>query len=140
MRNGQFRVVREGLGLSRTDIAQMTQVSTQAVKNWEQIRNFVPPGVGHDLATLEAWTERVVQAVIQAAREHEAPLLLAYRTDEEMPPGPARDLGAAWWRQVIFRAHLALPDAEIVYPQETHDLGSLEERARRTIGAHNITL
>lgn len=140
MRSGQLRVVREGLGLTRTDVARMARVSVQAVKNWEQGRNAVPSGVGRDLENLEAWTTQVVRAVVQAARERDDPLLVAYRMDGEMPEGRGRTMGASWWRMVVWRAHLEVPGAVVVYPQEVDGLGSAEARARRVVGPGSVAL
>ena len=85
VRSGEIRTVREYLGLSRRELSQLLQVSEATVQNWEKGKYPPPPGVATEIARLEAFSGRTVQAVLDAA-DHPSPCLLVYRQDADMPP------------------------------------------------------
>ena len=134
MRSGEIRTVREYLGLSRRELSQLLQVSEATVQNWEKGKYPPPPGVATEIARLEAFSGRTVQAVLDAA-DHPSPCLLVYRQDADMPPpGPARTLGAAWWRAVAARARDTLgPDhITIGYADELDTITGSRDRTLDT--------
>ena len=122
MRSGEIRTVREHLGLSRRELSQLLQVSETTVQNWEKGKYPPPPGVATEIARLEAFSSRTVQA------------LLVYRQDADMPPGPAQTLGAAWWRAVAARARDTLgPDhITIGYADEIDTITGSRDRTLDT--------
>lgn len=134
MRSGEIRTVREHLGLSRRELSQLLQVSEATVQNWEKGKYPPPPGVATEIARLEAFSGRTVQAVLDAAADHSSPCLLVYRQDADMPPGPARTLGAAWWRAVAARARDSLgPDRiTIGYADELDTITGSHDRTLDT--------
>lgn len=116
MKSGEFKAVREHLSLTITGIADLLQVSDSTIKNWEKGKYQPPGGVADEVERLEAYTRRCVDAVTAAGRERG--MILLWRTTEEIPPGPARVLGAAWWRSVAARARERIPEVVIGYADE----------------------
>lgn len=116
VRSAEFKTIREHLSLTITGIAGLLRVSDATVKNWEKGKYAPPSGVAAEVERLEDYTRRCVDAVAGAARERG--MVLVWRTTEEMPPGPARVLGAAWWRSVAARARERVPEVVIGYGDE----------------------
>jgi|GEM_PF-2830411 len=135
IRAGEVRTAREYLGLSRRGLAQLLRVSEATVQNWEKGKYAPPQGVVSEIRRLESVTARTVQAVLDAARARQDPVILVYRQDEDVPVGPARALGASWWRAVVARVRDVLgPEAVAVgYADEFDALtGSSREQTLRT--------
>lgn len=118
VRSGEFKAVRESLSLTVAAMADLLAVSEGTVKNWEKGRYAPPPGVAAEIERLEAYTRRCTDAVVAAAREREAPMVVVWRMTADMPPGPARTLGAAWWRSVAASARARIPGLDVGYPDE----------------------
>ena len=101
MRSGEFKTWRERLGLTISTMAALLGVSETTVKAWDKGRHRIPVGAAEEVELLRAYTRRCVDAVVDAATQAETPMVLVWHLTEEMPPGPARTLGATWWRAVI---------------------------------------
>ncbi|PHP52743.1 hypothetical protein BW737_007810 [Actinomyces ruminis] len=134
MYSGEFRVVREHLGLSRREIAELLAVSEGTVQNWEKGKYTPPPGVAAEVHQLEVYTRNAVDAIVAEAAERKQPMLLVWRQDADMPPGRARTLGASWWRGVAARVRERVDDLVVAYADELDELtGSREATLRLAI-------
>lgn len=135
MYSGEIKTVREALSLTTLALAQLLGVSEATIKNWEKGKYPPPAGVARELTGLEAWTRRCVDAVTTTAQEADGtPMVMVWRLTDDMPPGPAHTLGAAWWRSVAARARERVPDLVIAYPDELDRLtGSRDMTLTRAI-------
>ena len=135
VRSGEFKAVRESLSLTVAAMADLLAVSEATVKNWEKGRYAPPPGVAAEIERLEAYTRRCVDAIAAAARERETPMVVVWRMTADMPPGPARTLGAAWWRSVAASARARIPGLDVGYPDELDEVtGSRDRTLSEAIG------
>lgn len=135
VRSGEFKAVREALSLTVAAMADLLAVSEATVKNWEKGKYAPPPGVAAEIERLEAYTRRCVDAIAAAAREREAPMVVVWRMTDDMPPGPARTLGAAWWRSVAVSARARIPGLDVGYPDELDEVtGSRDRTLSEAIG------
>ncbi len=134
--SGEIKAVREALSLTTLALAQLLGVSEATVKNWEKGKYAPPAGVARELTGLEDWTRRCVDAVTTAAQEAgDTPMVVVWRLTDDMPPGPARTLGAGWWRSVAVRARERVPGLVVAYPDEIDRLtGSRDLTLTRAIG------
>lgn len=101
MTGAEFRTLRESLGLSGDQLAQLLDVRDRTVRRWEAGDQAVPDGAGEDLARIDAMLERAVLEMVDVLQEqiaeHGAPqsiTLVRYRTDEDL--GRYRPDMAAW--------------------------------------------
>ena len=135
MRSGEFKLVREALSLTVAAMAALLSVSEGTVKNWEKGKYSPPPGVAAEIERLEAYTRRCVDTVVAAAQGREAPMVVVWRLTADMPPGPARTLGAAWWRSVAASARERIPGLDVGYPDELDEVtGSRDRTLSEAIG------
>lgn len=135
VRSGEFKAVRESLSLTVAAMADLLAVSEWTVKNWEKGKYAPPPGVAAEIERLEAYTRRCADAVAAAAQGREAPMVVVWRMTDDMPPGPARTLGAAWWRSVAASARARIPGLDVGYPDEfDEDTGSRDRTLSEAIG------
>lgn len=135
MYGGEFRTIREYLGLSRREMAELLDVSEGTIQNWEKGKYTPPPGVAAEVSQLEAYTRDVVDTIVVVAAEREQSMLLVWRQDADMPPGRARTLGASWWRCVAARVRERVDDLVVAYADELDELtGSREATLRLAIG------
>ena len=140
MRGGEFKTVREGLSLTTKVMAELLGVSEGTVKAWERAKYRVPAGVAVEVRRLEEYTRRCVDAVFAAVEEAPVPAVVVYRRAEEMPPGPARTLGPAWWRSVAWRVRERAPVVVVGYAGEIDGLsGSRDLTLGCAVGAGAAT-
>lgn len=130
---GEIRSVRRSMGQSTRTWAEILRVSEPTVKNWEKSKYSVPDGVAAEVLALEDYTRRCVAAVADAAADlDDSPMVVVWRMAEEMPAGPARTLGPAWWETVAVRARERVPDIIIGNPSEIDSLTGSRDRTLET--------
>jgi hypothetical protein len=135
MRAAHFKVLRERLALPMQYVADQCGATRITVARWESGATRIPPAAATVIRALDNYTHRCVDAVVDAARGHAAPMVVVWERAEEMPPGPARELGPRWWRVVAARAAERVPTLIIGYPRELDRLtGSRERVMREAIG------
>lgn len=92
MTPAEFRTLREALGLSATQVAQLTGYALRTVKNWDEGTRRIPAAVEVRLLEIEAAVEKVVAGAVQAVKETaeeqgglpESVSLVRYRTDTDL--------------------------------------------------------
>lgn len=135
MRAAHFKVLRERLALPMQYVADRCGATRITVARWESGATRIPPAAATMIRALDDYTRRCVDAVADAARERRAPMVVVWERAEEMPPGPARELGPRWWRGVVARAVERVPSLIVGYPRELDRLtGSRERVTREAIG------
>lgn len=135
MRAAHFKVLRERLALPMQYVADQCGATRITVARWESGATRIPPASAALLRELDNFTHRCVDAVVDAAHGHAAPMVVVWERAEEMPPGPARELGPRWWRAVVGRAMDRVPALIIGYPRELDRLtGSRERTMAEVIG------
>ncbi|MCL3776794.1 MULTISPECIES: helix-turn-helix domain-containing protein [unclassified Actinomyces] len=140
--SGEIKMVREALSLTTLAMSQLLGVSEGTIKNWEKGKYQPPPGVEREIAGLEAWTRRCVDAVVAAAQDADGqPMVVVWRLTNDMPPGPARTLGAGWWRSVAARARERVPGLVVAYPDELDKItGSRDMTLSRAVSPDVLPL
>lgn len=128
MGGGELKAMRERLSLTVPALAELLDVSEGTVKNWEKSKYTPPAGVAAEINRLEDYTRRCAEAVTQAAQASAQPMVLIWRLTHDMPPGPARTLGAPWWRSVATRSRETIPGLIIGYADELDRLTGARER------------
>lgn len=135
MRAAHFKVLRERLALPMQYVADQCGATRVTVARWESGVTRIPPAAATLLRELANYTHRCVDAVVDAARERRAPMVVVWERAEEMPPGRGRELGPKWWRTVAGRAMERVPALIVGYPRELDRLtGSRERVMREAIG------
>ena len=135
VRSGEFKTWRERLGLTISTMAALLGVSETTVKAWDKGRHRIPVGAAEEVELLRAYTRRCVDAVVDAATQAETPMVLVWHLTEEMPPGPARTLGATWWRAVAAAAQERVSGIAIGYAAELDEVtGSRDRTLSEAIG------
>lgn len=118
MSAAEFKIVREGLGLSGEWIAaNLSQpVNPRTVRNWEQGRSLIPDGVRLEIERWEKVTGEFISGVIEKLLDIPDPLVVTYRTDEEYHQAhPDIVFPASWHRRVIWRVALEVPALRMTY-------------------------
>lgn len=117
MTAAELRVITEYLGIDQTSMARMLDVADRSVRRWIAGTAPIPDGVRVWVERIEAATADAVGQVLAAIMDEPDPVLIVYRTDEEMwgerpdsEPMPAR-----WWRMVAARAAHEAPGLTITY-------------------------
>lgn len=128
VRNGEFKAWRERLGLTISTMAALLGVSETTIKAWDRGRHRIPVGAAEEVELLRAYTRRCVDAVVDAAARAGTPMVLVWHLTEEMPPGPARTLGATWWRAVAAAAQERVPGIAIGYAAELDGVAGSRDR------------
>ena len=128
VRNGEFKTWRERLGLTISTMSALLGVSETTIKAWDRGRHRIPVGAAEEVELLRAYTRRCVDAVVDAAARAGTPMVLVWHLTEEMPPGPARTLGAAWWRAVAAAAQERVPGIAIGYAAELDEVTGSRDR------------
>lgn len=105
MSGAEFRMLREGLGLTTAWTAEHVGVAERTVHRWEAGKSPIPPMVGGTMVGIESWTAGLVAAAEEEFRQVKKPLrrMWTYRTDADLlvfhlgPAGPP-NLPASWHR------------------------------------------
>lgn len=92
MTSAEFRTLREALGLSATQVAEMTGYALRTVKNWDEGTRRIPDAVEARLLEVEEAVEKAVAGTVQAVKETaekqgglpESVSLVRYRTDTDL--------------------------------------------------------
>lgn len=117
MAAGEFRMVREYLGLTAEWVADQLGVALRTVRRWEAGASPVPDGVREQM---EAWEEDTAQAVhLYSERLMDAPdpfVKLALGDDDVPHAWPAR-----WHRHVVARVAQEVPGLRVGYADEDAD-------------------
>ena len=94
--------VRELLGLSRTELADLLEVSMDSVRSWEVGRRPVPAHVADELAALQDRARQEVEHLAAgfARRPDVPPVILLEQGPEAMPLGWQRRIAARVAHQV----------------------------------------
>lgn len=106
MNAAQLRITLDWLGLTLEDAAEILGVTGRQVRRWIAGTSRVPAVVGDEIRQIEEATAQVVADVVEELRTADQPVIVAYRSAEQMwtdrpelspyPPG--------WWRMVAARA------------------------------------
>lgn len=120
MSAAEFRVATEWLGLRQRDVAAILEVNERTVRSWLSGRDLVPDGVRIRMEEIREYTDSVVGEVAAAVGDARDPVLVVYRTDDdlwaerpEFAPYPA-----GWWRMVVARAVDGFDGVPIVYAED----------------------
>lgn len=92
MTSAEFKTMREALGLSAAQVAEMTGYALRTVQNWDDGSRRVPAAAEATLSQLDAMIENVVAGAVQTVKqvsnerggEPEAVWLVRYRTDADL--------------------------------------------------------
>lgn len=117
MNAAEIRSVREHLGLSHTELAAVLDIDHRSVRRWEIETQTIDAGNAAELRRLAARTTETVTRHMIDLRNHPKPILITYRSDEDMwdvhpkfRPFPAR-----WHRMIAARVAELVPGLTIVY-------------------------
>ncbi|MCL3789889.1 MULTISPECIES: hypothetical protein [unclassified Actinomyces] len=116
------------MGLTISTMAALLSVSDTTIKAWDKGRHRVLPGAAQEVDLLRAYTHRCVDAVVGSAAHTDAPMILVWHLTDDMPPGPARTLGAGWWRAVAAAAQERTPGITIGYASELDKITSSRDQ------------
>lgn len=114
MNNAELRVVREGLGLSVTDMAEHFGVNPRTVRSWESGRDSVPPWVAEGMGLLEAVAKDEVDLQIATLQGSSFPLIALDFEEDSKPAG--------WQRAIAFRVRESLPSLQVVDSTDQSDV------------------
>ncbi|MEO4039948.1 helix-turn-helix transcriptional regulator (plasmid) [Micrococcaceae bacterium Sec6.3] len=100
LRGDYVRVVREALGLTRGELADLLDVSFDTLRSWEANRRGTPPGV---ITQLQEIQDRHAREITQALMDYPAlrdedgnlPVLTITSGDASRPPGWQRRIAAS---------------------------------------------
>lgn len=121
MQGVELKVVREWLGLSGQELADMLKVNARTVRSWEQGRDPIPDGIRLEVERLEELTAQAVNAGIEALMDLPDPAVVTYSTDEQYRKHePDAPWPAAWHRRVVARIAQEVPGLVVVEPEEDH--------------------
>ncbi|MGI5507405.1 helix-turn-helix domain-containing protein [Lentzea sp. CA-135723] len=116
MTPGEFRVVREFLGLTGDWLAGHLGVAPRTVRRWEQGGYPIPDGVRLEIEDLEHRTAEFVHLIAQKLLDMPEPGLAVYRTDADYHAAtPDIRFPASWHRAVVARIALEVPALRIDY-------------------------
>lgn len=120
MTAGELRTVLGWLGLDQGDLARLAGVRDRTVRRWVAGAQPIPDGIRLLIEQTEDVTARAVGELVAACIDVPDPVVLVYRTDEEMHAARAdtAHLPESWWRQVAARAAHELPGLRIAHRDE----------------------
>lgn len=92
MTAAEFNTLREALGLSAAQVAEMTGYALRTAKNWDEGTRRVPEAVEASLLEIEASVEKAVAGAVQAVKDTiqerggqpESVGLIRYRTNADL--------------------------------------------------------
>lgn len=114
MSAGELRTIREFLGLTLDALGNYLDVRPDTVRHWESGRDPIPHRVRDEIARLEGTTAHAVDALVDELHAMDAPIVTAPRSEDEMRElHPNIDMPARWYRHVIARAVIDVPDTDI---------------------------
>lgn len=123
MTGGEFRTVREYLGLSGDAMAALLGVAPRTIPKWEGGEKPIPYRVRDEVERIERFTANAVDQLVRALGDARDPAVVVYRHDRELAeirPELAA-YTARWWRHVVARAVHEVPGVEIFFPDEVPD-------------------
>lgn len=126
MMGGELQTVREYLGLTGDALAGILGVQPRTLRAWERGRDPIPYRLREEVEAVEAATARAVGEVVAALRDARDPVVVVYRTDEELHaarPG-TEHLTARWWRHVVARAAHEVPGVVIGASDELEEIAT----------------
>lgn len=116
MTAGEFRMVREYLGLTAEWVASRLGVALRTVRRWEAGTSPVPEGVREQMEAWEADTAHAVEVYVEQLMDTPEPFLRLVGDDD-----PDRDLSEwppRWQRHVAARAAVEVPGLRVGYASE----------------------
>ena len=114
MTGGEFRMVREHLGLTAEWVAQRLGVHLRTVRRWEHGHSPIPDGVREQMEAWEDDAARAVTRYVDALMDAPEPAVVLARDDEGgLPEWPAR-----WQRHVVARVAQEVPGLVVGYRDE----------------------
>lgn len=109
MSPAEFRMVREGLGLTGDGIAEyLGLTSGRQVRKWEAGTAPIPDGVRVELEKLEEVASGLVAGLVAELRDAADCVLSIPAHDTEGSP-------AGWWRMIAWRVALEVPGLYVRY-------------------------
>lgn len=119
MTGGEFRTVREYLGLTLEWVAEHLDVAERSVRRWEAGTSPIPDGVRRQMEAWEADTARAVTEYVTQLQDMRDPAANIAEDTTQLPGGwPPR-----WHRHVVARAAAEVPGLVIGYAWELDEEG-----------------
>lgn len=90
MNSAQFKTIREAIGLSVTDAAEVFSVEPRTIRYWESGRNKIPPGAANEITAIDKTLDNVAAQTLIFYREKALPgkpervLLYRFRDTKNM--------------------------------------------------------
>ena len=120
MTAAEFRCLRESLGLTRVQAADLLRVAERTVRRWELGEVAVPDGVAAELWRIVTHTGNVRDEAVNDANESLTdPVVVVFRSDEDL--WYARPSMRGWpasWHRVIAARVAVETGARIVFADE----------------------
>lgn len=110
MNSVEFRLTREGLGLTGEWIADRLGINPRTVERWEAGSSAIPTFAIEAMIELSARATEEVAHHLEALAGHARPAIVIFDGPEDMP--------ARWQRAVAFRVRQALPEVRVQAGQE----------------------
>lgn len=116
MTGGEFRMVREFLGLTVEWLAGYFDVQPRQVRRWEYDERAISEGIREGMEDLEFRTGAWIGAVIEALNDMPDPGVWIYRNDEEFHTAhPEIEFPARWHTHAVARIALEVPGLRVAY-------------------------
>lgn len=116
MTDAEFRIARHTLGVGQDWLAEHLKVTVRTLRNWEDGRYQIPPGIADEIHALLAYAEKVADGLAADIAGIDLPTIYTYRDDrdyyEAHPDGP---YCAGWHRSVVARVAAANPRVVVAY-------------------------
>lgn len=119
MNRAEFRVLREALGLTGAEVAQVCGVGARAVRRWEQGGSRIGEEFVQPLMDLASQTDREVARLVTRTQRMRHPRIVTYGTDEAFAAEhPDSTRSAQWHRAVSARAARQVPGSVVVFAED----------------------
>lgn len=119
MTPAEFRCLRQAIGLSRAQVAELLRVAERTVGRWEEATTPIPDGVAAELWRIVTHTGNVIDEIAGDYNEGLIDHVVVYRTDEDLWFARRSHSGwpASWWRVIAGRVAI-MTGARVVYGDE----------------------
>ncbi|GAB36490.1 Aca2/YdiL-like domain-containing protein [Gordonia otitidis] len=117
MSGAELQMIREYLGLTGSDLAEMLRVRADTVRAWETGRDPVSFRARDEIADIARTTRATVDELVTRLKKTDSTRTVEiYRRDHDFHTAhPEHDhMPARWWRHVAARVTEQLPDVTIV--------------------------
>lgn len=125
MTGGEFRMVREFLGLTVEWLANHFNVQPRQVRRWEYDERVIPEGIREDMEDLEERTSTWVELVADKLKDMPdltAATVLVYRNDDEFHAAhPEIEFPARWHAHAVARITLKVPGLRVGYAPKSEE-------------------